>query len=190
MDGFGDKSWTNLWTAIQNRKVIPAEKFIYSLCIPLIGKDVAKKILNAVGYDGFFERMQAGVGFEDIKNIGPEKSKSILSWAKDSGNQASLAALLGAIEVQKAEPKVQQRGACDGLTFVITGDVHQFKNRNAFKKWVEDNGGAVAGSVSKKTAYLVNNDAASSSSKNKKAHELGIPILTEDEFIQKFGAEL
>lgn len=190
MDGFGDKSWTNLWTAIQNRKVIPAEKFIYSLCIPLIGKDVAKKILNAVGYDGFFERMQAGVGFEDIKNIGPEKSKSILSWAKDSGNQASLTALLGAIEVQKAEPKVQQGGACDGLTFVITGDVHQFKNRNAFKKWVEDNGGAVAGSVSKKTAYLVNNDAASSSSKNKKAHELGIPILTEDEFIQKFGAEL
>ena len=73
------------------------------------------------------------------------------------------------------------------MTFVITGDVHQFKNRDAFKAYVEANGGKVAGSVSKKTDFLVNNDAASASSKNKKAAELGIPVITEDEFVSRFG---
>ena len=77
--------------------------------------------------------------------------------------------------------------SCAGLTFVITGDVHTFKNRDAFKAYVEAQGGKVAGSVSGKTAFLVNNDALSASSKNLKARELGIPVITEDEFIGRFG---
>ena len=79
------------------------------------------------------------------------------------------------------------KGSCVGLTFVITGDVHSFKNRDAFKAYVEANGGKVAGSVSKKTSFLVNNDLESTSSKNMKARELGIPILSEDDFIARFG---
>ena len=79
------------------------------------------------------------------------------------------------------------KGNCAGLTFVITGEVHSFNNRYAFKAYVETNGGKVAGSVSKKTDFLVNNDVESTSSKNVKARELGIPILSEDEFIARFG---
>ena len=78
-------------------------------------------------------------------------------------------------------------GKCSGLTFVITGDVHHFKNRDAFKAYVEAEGGKVAGSVSKKTSYLVNNDVESTSSKNKKAKEFGVAIISEDTFVEMFG---
>lgn len=78
-------------------------------------------------------------------------------------------------------------GSCVGLSFVITGDVHHYKNRDEFKAYVESQGGKVTGSVSKKTAYLVNNDVESASSKNRKAKELGIPIISEDTFIEQFG---
>lgn len=188
MPGFGKKSWTNLWAAIQNRREIPAEQFIYALCIPLIGKDVSKYILAAIGSDEFFARMKSGAGFEDIKNIGPEKSFSIIKWYADDENKAKLEHLLNEVTVLKAEPR-KEGGACSGMTFVITGSVHAFKNRDAFKAWVEANGGTVAGSVSKKTTYLVNNDLESTSSKNKKANELGIPIISEDQFIEKFHVQ-
>ena len=84
-------------------------------------------------------------------------------------------------------PSENRTGTCRGLTFVITGDVHIFKNRDAFRSYVESQGGKVTGSVSKKTDYLVNNDAASGSAKNRKARELGIPILTEEEFAVRYG---
>lgn len=82
---------------------------------------------------------------------------------------------------------VEKGTRCDGLTFVVTGDVHHYKNRTELKAYIESQGGKVTGSVSKSTNYLINNDAASQSSKNKKAHELNIPIITEDEFVEKFG---
>ena len=187
MEGFGQKSWDNLWEAIQARREVPAEQFIYALCIPLVGRDVSKKILSAIGSDGFFSRLEEGKGFEDIKGIGPEKSTSISQWYQDPENQEMLRHLLNEVHVPKVEPR-KDGGICAGITFVITGDVHIFKNRNEFKKYVEENGGAVAGSVSKKTSYLVNNDVTSNSSKNKKAKELGIPIISEDQFIEQFGS--
>ena len=95
--------------------------------------------------------------------------------------------LLQEIQVEKVEVKDTSAGSCVGQTFVITGDVHQFKNRNEFKAYVEAQGGKVTGSVSKKTTYLVNNDLESASSKNKKAKELGIPIISEDTFVEMFG---
>ena len=82
---------------------------------------------------------------------------------------------------------IRTSGSCAGLSFVITGDVHHYKNRDEFKAYVESQGGKVTGSVSKKTAYLVNNDVESASSKNRKAKELGIPIISEDTFIEQFG---
>lgn len=153
-----------------------------------VGKDVSKYILAAVGSDEFFARMKSGAGFEDIKNIGPEKSSSIIKWYADEENKAKLEHLLNEVTVLKAEPR-KEGGACSGMTFVITGSVHAFKNRDAFKAWVEANGGTVAGSVSKKTTYLVNNDLESTSSKNKKANELGIPVISEDQFIEKFHVQ-
>ena len=86
------------------------------------------------------------------------------------------------------EEEPQEKGSmCEGLTFVVTGDVHHYKNRNELKAYIEQQGGKVTGSVSKSTSFLINNDAASQSSKNKKAHELNISIITEDEFVEKFG---
>ena len=79
-------------------------------------------------------------------------------------------------------------GKCEGLTFVITGDVHHYKNRDEFKAYVEAAGGKVTGSVTSKTNFLVNNDVRSTSSKNRKAQELGIPIISEEEFVERFGA--
>ena len=86
-------------------------------------------------------------------------------------------------------PVKEEGDRCEGLTFVITGKVSVFKNRDAFTEYVEAQGGKVSGSVSKKTSYLVNNDASSTSSKNQKARELGIPIISEEEFIEKYGCE-
>lgn len=98
--------------------------------------------------------------------------------------------LLDIMSIPEAEPVTEVKGSCAGMTFVITGDVHTFKNRDEFKAYVESNGGKVAGSVSKKTSFLVNNDVTSTSSKNTKARELGIPILSEDDFITMFGGKV
>lgn len=89
--------------------------------------------------------------------------------------------------IEHVEVQDTSSGSCAGLSFVITGDVHHYKNRDEFKAYVESQGGKVTGSVSKKTAYLVNNDVESASSKNRKAKELGIPIISEDTFIEQFG---
>ena len=92
------------------------------------------------------------------------------------------------ITLEDVAPKQEADGTCKGLSFVITGDVHLFKNRSAFKAYVEQQGGAVTGSVSGKTTYLVSNDGESNSSKTKKAKELGVPILSEEEFVSQFGS--
>ena len=153
----------------------------------MIGTDAAKKIVNTVGFEGFLERMEQGIGFEDIDGIGGEKSASLLQWYANESNRQTLEHLLQVIEIQRVEKKNTADGTCNGLTFVITGDVHQFKNRDEFKSYVEEQGGKVAGSVSGKTNYLVNNDVESTSSKNKKAKDLGVPIISEDTFVEMFG---
>ena len=131
--------------------------------------------------------MELGIGFVDIDGIGEEKSGSILQWYEHEMNRTSLTHLLECVNIQKVEKINAQDGRCNGLTFVITGDVHHFKNRDAFKAYVEAEGGKVAGSVSGKTNYLVNNDVESLSSKNKKAKDLNIPIISEDTFVEMFG---
>lgn len=103
----------------------------------------------------------------------------------DKKNQEMLNNLLSEINVSQ-ETRAAQGNKCAGLTFVVTGDVHHFKNRNELKAYVEQQGGKVTGSVSKSTNYLINNDITSTSGKNQKAKALGIPIITEDEFVSKF----
>ena len=187
MDGFGEKSCTNMNLAIEKSRNVHPVNLIYALCIPMIGIDAGKKIVAEVGFDGFLKRMEEQDDFEDIDGIGLEKSNSILLWYQKKENRMMLAHLLQEIQVEKVEVKDTSAGSCVGQTFVITGDVHQFKNRNEFKAYVEAQGGKVTGSVSKKTTYLVNNDLESASSKNKKAKELGIPIISEDTFVEMFG---
>lgn len=187
MEGFGEKSCENLVKAIEKSRKVNPVNFIYALCIPMIGTDAGKKIVASIGFQGFLDRLKTGEGFHDIDGIGPEKSGSILEWYQNPDNQSSLEALLEEVMIESVEVKAGSGGKCAGLTFVITGDVHNFKNRDEFKAYVESENGKVTGSVTSKTNYLVNNDITSASSKNKKAKELGIPIISEDEFVRMFG---
>lgn len=187
MEGFGEKSCTNMQTAIEKSRHVHPVNLIFALCIPLIGTDAGKKIVNAIGFDGFADRMRNATDFVDIDGIGQEKSGSILEWYASPQNSAMFEALIKELDIEKVDIKDMSEGGLNGKTFVITGDVHDFANRSEFKAYVESQGGKVTGSVSKKTDYLVNNDTESTSSKNKKAKELGIPIISEDTFIEMFG---
>ena len=187
LEGFGEKSCDNIIKAIEKSRQVNPVNFIYSLCIPMIGLDAGKKIVTSCGFDGFLERLKGGTGYEDIDGIGPEKSKSVMDWYADKKNADVFEVLLKEVSIEQVNLKAEEGGKCEGLTFVITGDVHLFKNRDEFKTYVERTGGKVTGSVTSKTNYLVNNDVNSTSSKNKKAKDLGIPIISEDEFVEQFG---
>lgn len=187
MEGFGEKSCENMINAIEKSRQVHPVNFIYALCIPLIGTDAGKKIIADGGFQGFLNRLEQKRGFEDIDGLGPEKSGSIMEWYENDKNQSSLKALLKEVTIENVDLRPDEEGKCTGLTFVITGDVHHYKNRDEFKAYVEASGGKVTGSVTAKTNYLVNNDVESTSSKNRKAKELGIPIISEDEFVERFG---
>ncbi len=187
MEGFGEKSCENMMRAIEKSRKVHPVNFIYALCIPMFGVDAGKKIISCLGFEGFLERLEKKEGFEDIDGIGPEKSNSVVEWYENSRNAASVQRLLKEVEIEKVEPLPEEGGRCKGLTFVITGDVHHYKNRDEFKAYVEAQGGKVTGSVTGKTSYLVNNDLESASSKNRKARELSVPVISEDEFLERFG---
>ena len=189
MEGFGKKSYENLARAIENSRNANPANFINALSIPKIGIDAGKRIIAKYGTAGFLQKLESGEGFEELDGFGEERSRSILSWYADAKNKDMFTRLLAELKLKDIAPADEAAGgACAGKTFVITGDVHIFKNRDAFKAYVESQGGRVAGSVSAKTSFLVNNDIESSSSKNKKAKELGIPIISEDEFVGTFGS--
>lgn len=187
LEGFGESSCRKLLAAIEKSRRVHPTKLITALSIPLIGTDAAKKLISALGWKGFTDRLESGTGFEDIPGIGSERSGAILSWFGNEKNSTQFQKLLGELEVENVEPAAAAEGSCVGLTFVITGDVDIFANRAEFKSYVERNGGKVTGSVTKKTDYLVNNDTESGSSKNQKAKELGIRIISETEFVEMFG---
>ncbi len=187
IEGFGEKSCNNLMAAIEKSRNVDPVNFLYALSIPMIGIDAGKKIIGALGTQGLFQRMENGEDFEDIDGIGPEKSNAIMTWFSEKENQTAFYDLLQELHVVETAPKEAAGGACAGQIFVVTGNVHVFSNRNALKQYVEDRGGKVTGSVSPKTTYLVNNDLTSTSSKNQKARELGIPILSEEQFVEMFG---
>ena len=189
LEGFGRKSCDNLLAAIERSRVgTDAVHFLTALCIPQIGADAAKRLVEAYGWPGFVRALDEGADFAGVDGLGPERSAAVRGWYENEANRRVFRELTELMCIPEAEPVTEAKGSCVGLTFVITGDVHTFRNRDAFKAYVEANGGKVAGSVSKKTSFLVNNDPASASSKNRKAAELGVPILSEDEFIARFGS--
>ena len=188
-DGFGKKSVTNMLESVRKSRQTDGRHLLYALNIPLCGGDVAKKLIERYPVKDLIETARLCMfddEFASIDGIGPEKSAKFIGWFKDDTNFAHVQNLMKELEIVEQEA-VEKGSACDGLTFVITGDVHHYKNRNELKAYIESQGGKVTGSVSKSTNFLINNDAASQSSKNKKAHELNIPIITEDEFVEKFG---
>ena len=188
MEGFGKKSRENLMAAIEKARThTDAVHFLTALCIPQIGLDAAKKLVNAYGWPGFTEELKKGTSFAAVDGIGPERSRAVHEWYAEPENRSAFEELLRLMEIPEAAPAEKGGGSCAGMTFVITGEVHRFRNRDAFKAYVEAQGGKVAGSVSGKTGFLVTNDTDSGSSKNRKAKELGVPILSEEEFIARFG---
>ena len=183
MEGMGEKSYNNLIQAVEKAKNIPVARFVYSLGIANIGLSNAK-LLCRYYKDDLQALMNAkSEDMTSIEGIGQVIANSVESFFANEKNRQEVEELLGFITLEK-EVFDENQMIFEGKTFVITGSVHHFANRNEVKALIESKGGKVAGSVSSKTHYLINNDAESSSSKNKKAKELGIPILTEEQFLE------
>ncbi|MBR0259578.1 MAG: NAD-dependent DNA ligase LigA [Prevotella sp.] len=198
MDGFGEKSASNIMRSIDKSREVEAHRLLYALNIPLCGLDVCKRLLSAYplnelvneaikqGDDLFATQAEPQDVFAHIDGIGPEKSAQFVLWFRNERNLARYRRLLTKLTV--TTPDVSASGdKCQGLTFVITGDVHHYKNRNELKAYIESQGGKVASAVSGSTSYLINNDVTSTSGKNKKAQQLGIPIISEDDFIAQYA---
>lgn len=185
LDGFGAKSARKLIDAIEESKNTTLDRFIYSLCIPLIGRSASKTISQY--FDGSFERFYNEgcldyFVFENLEGFGFEMSCSMRQYLNTNIKMIKELADILTFEVPKKE-SVPKNINLVGKTFVITGSLNTFANRDAAKEQIEALGGKVSSSVSAKTSYLVNNDINSTSGKNKKAKELGVPIITEDELV-------
>lgn len=187
MDGFGQKSYDNLMKSIENARKVAMAKFIYSLGITGIGLANAKVIVSYFEKD--FERIIHATEEElvAIDGIGEVLAKAFCDFFANPQRMQIVNELLAEITFEKEENDSEQ--ILEGKTFVITGSVERFANRNELKDYIEKLGGKVTGSVSKNTDYLINNDVTSNSSKNKKARELSIPILSEEEFVRIANGE-
>lgn len=182
MEGFGEKSYENLIKSIEAARNVLMAKFIYSLGISGIGLANAKAVTAYFGQD--FDRItEASVEeLTAIDGIGEVLAKAFYDFFHMEERMSVVRELLNEITFEREEASGRQ--SLEGRTFVITGSVEKFANRNELKDYIEKSGGKVTGSVSKNTDYLINNDVTSNSSKNKKAKELGIPILSEDDFMK------
>lgn len=190
IDGFGAKKTRNLLDGIEKSRKTTGERLLYALSIPMCSKDMVKKLLSKYSFEELMDmllpRMVKASEFAKIDGIGKKKAEALIKYFDNADNNMAVRRLLKEVKIE--EPQRQSGGnKCANMTFCITGAVHTFKNRDEFKAYVESQGGKVSGSVSRKLTALVNNDAQSTSSKNRKAHELGVPIITEDEFIAKYG---
>ena len=183
MEGFGEKSYENLIESLNRAKKTELPRVLYALGIPSIGVANAKMICKELGYDMEKIRHVSEEELAAIDGIGPVIAKSFVDYFKKEGRQEKLDHLLSHLELGEA-PKQEEEQIFHGMNFVITGSVEHFSNRKEVKEEIEKRGGKVTGSVTSKTNYLINNDTQSSSSKNKKAKELGIPIISEETFIQ------
>lgn len=187
MEGFGQKSFQNLLESIEKAKDTTLPKVLYSLGIANIGLANAKVICRH--FDNDIEKIRCADTEEisAIDSIGPVIAGNLSAYFKSEENNRRLSRLLSCLHIRREETEGEQVLA--GLNFVITGSVEHFANRGEVKELIESLGGKVTGSVTGKTNYLINNDKASNSSKNKKAKELGIPILSEEDFLQLAGQE-
>ncbi len=182
MEGFGEKSFEKLLAAARKAQTVSMPKFLYSLGIPGIGLANAKLICKAFNYDLDAIRNATSESLADIPKIGDVLAANVTAYMADPENARMLSDLLSVVSFEAPEEVMES--PITGKTFVITGAVYHFPNRDAAKAYIEERGGKVAGSVSAKTDYLINNDTESGSSKNKKAKELGIPIISEEDFLK------
>lgn len=194
LEGFGEASCENLLAAVEKARETELWRTVYALGIPGIGRTqsrslcdaypTAKRLLNAMG--GTDPEPAMGIA-DNCEGIGDTRATALVEWFRKERNRDAFLDLLSELRIKEpdmadgkdAKPLV-------GLTFAVTGALERYGNRDALKAAIEAKGGKVSGSVSKNTTALINNDAASSSGKNKKARELGIPILTERDFMERY----
>ena len=183
MEGFGKKSYAKLKASIEKARNTTLPKVIYSLGIANIGLANAKMICKEFQYN--IDRLENATEEElnEIDGVGEVIAKAFVNYFKDEHHKEEFESLLKELEIQEQGSSTQAQ-IFEGVNFVITGSVNHFANRNEVKEVIESKGGKVTGSVTSKTNYLINNDTASTSSKNKKARELGIPIISEEEFLE------
>ena len=183
LDGFGEKSYENLLTSVENSRNTTLPKFIYGLGIANVGLSNAKMIVQALGND-IEKVIYAGrQELEKIDGVGAVIADTFASYFENEKNKEEFYKLLQEMHIEKA-PDNQNNQILTGKVFVITGSLEHFENRNQLKERIEQLGGKVTGSVTGKTSYLINNDSHSTSSKNKTAAKLGVPVITENEFLE------
>lgn len=188
MSGFGQKSYINMVTAINNARNVKLANLIYSLAIPNIGLATAKLICKHFNYDLADTVAATYDDLINIEGIGDVIADSFVGYFNDEANLDQFIRLVKELNIIHEE--ISSDTSMSGVTICVTGDVYIFPNRRAIKDLVESKGGKLTGSVSRSTNYLITNDTTSGSRKNKAAQEYGIPILTEQEFIDKFNLDV
>ncbi|WP_242944419.1 NAD-dependent DNA ligase LigA [Oribacterium sp. WCC10] len=184
LDGFGEKSYENLFAAALKSSHTELYRVVYGLGIAGIGLANAKVLCRFFG-DDIDKLKNADVSeLMEIDGIGQVLAENIVKYFKDEDKLSELDKLLSELDIVKQEADTETARTLEGMSVVITGSLTHFSNRKELQELIERAGGRAAGSVSAKTAYLVNNDITSTSGKNKKAKELGVPIVTEEEFIK------
>jgi len=190
--GIGDKTISNLIASINKAKHVKADAFLYALCIPTCGRDTAKKLASTYPIAELVD-----IAISDVRNgtsriletcgIGEVKSKAFVSWFEDYDNIDLIKTLMDICDIEEiANQQETGTGRCGGVTFVVTGSLRTFGNRDELQAYIESEGGRMASSVSKNVNYLINNDLDSGSKKNEKAKALGVQIISELGFREMF----
>ncbi|HAF26593.1 MAG TPA: DNA ligase (NAD(+)) LigA, partial [Lachnospiraceae bacterium] len=183
MEGFGEKSYVNLIEACENARTTTLARFLYALGIAGVGSANAK--ILARFFDEDYEKIK-GAGFDEIseaEGFGGVLAMAVSSYFSDEKKLKEADGLYKELNIQAPVQNTEKSENISGKTFVITGSVYHFSNRSELKEYIEERGGKVSGSVSAKTDYLINNDVTSTSGKNKKAKELGVKIISEEDFL-------
>ena len=179
--GFGEKSVNNILTAIENSKNTTLEAFISAIGIPLIGRSMSKELVKHIKtYDEFREKVNNNFNFSEYDGFAISKKEAILNFDYSEADKIYSYLNIQIPEEEKSDMSMAR------LTFVITGRLQKFKNRSELEDVIRSHGGKISSSVSKNTSYLINNDDKSSSSKNVAAKKLNIPIITEENLVQRF----
>ena len=185
MEGFGQKSYDKLMQAVETSRKTTLPKVVYGLGIAGVGLATAKLVCRHFDYDYSAMAKASVEELNEIEGVGDVIAQAFVTYFAEEKNRAMVDRLLAELEIQteRADAAAQ---TLTGKVVVITGSLELYENRNALKEAIEAKGGKVTGSVTAKTTYLINNDITSTSSKNKKAKELGVPIVTEKEFAEEF----
>lgn len=182
--GFGEKSVNNILNSIEASRECSLESFISALGIPLIGNNVSKELIKYfITYEAFREAIKDKYDFSLLDGFAKAKSNALLTFDYSEADQIESTE----ITIKQFEKAAQENLPLQGKKYVITGTVKQFKNRAELQKFIEERGGKVVSAISKNVDYLINNNPASTSSKNVAAKKIGIPIISEAKFLEELS---